>query len=60
MRYEDVLKACDAGKKVFWHHEDYKVIKDRLGQYLVIYTPNQYTTGLAKSDAKDCYVEGSA
>jgi hypothetical protein len=28
MTYNEVTQAIDSGKKVYWHHEGYEVIKD--------------------------------
>lgn len=53
---DDVKKACNESKEVFWHHEGYKVYKDSIGQYLVTCIYNDYTTGLGNADVKKCFV----
>lgn len=46
MTFAEIRAAVDAGTTVHWANESYRVIKDRLGQYLVIYTPNGSAIGL--------------
>jgi hypothetical protein len=38
MNLEEIKSSLESGKKVFWANESYKVIKDKIGQYLVIHT----------------------
>lgn len=58
MTYDQVTQAVDNGEKVHWHNEGYIVIKDRLERYLVIFTANEYTTGLQESDCQQCFIGG--
>ncbi|MCR8550000.1 hypothetical protein M4578_19415 [Salipiger sp. P9] len=46
MTLAEIRAAVEAGTTVHWANESYRVIKDRLGQYLVIYTPNGNAIGL--------------
>jgi hypothetical protein len=50
MTLEQIKEAIDAGKKVFQHDHEHEVIKDNLGQYLIVYHPNGYTIGLTHQD----------
>jgi hypothetical protein len=52
---DDVKNACDKNQEVFWANEGYKVYKDNIGQYLVTFIYNNYTTGLGNSDVKKCF-----
>ena len=33
----EIRAAVDAGKKVYWSTKNYEVIKDKIGQYLVVF-----------------------
>lgn len=48
MTYDEIVKAIDSGKKVYWHHEGYEVIKDSNPNcpYGVICHSNQSYVGL--------------
>ena len=46
MKVEEIKKAVDDGKLVFWKNSSYRVIKDNLNQYLIQYTPNKHCVGL--------------
>jgi len=35
-----IKRSIDQGKKVYWKNEGYQVIKDILGQYLIVYKYN--------------------
>lgn len=37
MTLEEIKAAVDAGKTVHWANDGYRVIKDRIGQYLIAY-----------------------
>ena len=37
MTLEKIKKALADGKKVYWTHKGYEVIKDSVGQYLIVY-----------------------
>ena len=46
MTLAEIKAALDGGQTVHWANEGYRVIKDRLGQYLVTYLPNGSAIGL--------------
>ena len=46
MTLAEIKAAVDRGQTVQWANAGYRVIKDRLGQYLVIYMPNGSAIGL--------------
>lgn len=46
MTIDQIKAAVDAGAFVCWMHEGYRVIRDRLGQYLIIHACNQCSWGL--------------
>lgn len=46
MTLAEIKAAVDGGQTVQWANAGYRVIKDRLGQYLVIYIPNGSAIGL--------------
>ena len=46
MNYEQIIKAVDSGKSVFWSHEGYRVIKDKNGKYLIHCVQNEHYVGL--------------
>ena len=50
MTLNEIKAAIDAGRQVRWGNDGYEVIKDNLGQYLIVYRPNGYTIGLAWRD----------
>lgn len=52
MTLDEIKKAVDRGKSVKWANKLYDVIKDSLGQYLIICSSNQYTIGLTHTDGK--------
>lgn len=52
MTAEQIKSAVTAGKRVYWGNEGYEVIKDSLGQYLIIYTPSGYCIGLTHRDGQ--------
>lgn len=35
MTLQEIIAAVEAGKHVCWHHSGYRVVKDRLGQFLI-------------------------
>ena len=35
MKLEEIKKAVDNGREVFWANKGYRVIKDNIGQYLI-------------------------
>jgi hypothetical protein len=52
MTLQEIKSAVDRGQSVKWANQLYDVIKDSLGQYLIICSSNQYTTGLTHTDGK--------
>lgn len=46
MNIAEIKFAVDAGQKVYWSHEGYRVHRDALGQYLITYLPNGSSIGL--------------
>jgi len=50
MKLEEIKKAVDEGKSVKWASNLYDVVKDNIGQYLIICSDNQYTIGLTWKD----------
>jgi hypothetical protein len=50
---EHIKQAINTGKRVFWKNSGYEVIKDLLGQYLIVWlkgTPQAHCIGLAWND----------
>lgn len=50
MTLDEIKSAVDAGKVVHWKNYAYRVIKDSLGQYLILCTMNQNCIGLTHLD----------
>ena len=50
MTLEEIKEAVDAGKLVRWSNENYDVIKDSLGHYLIRCESNQNYCGLTHRD----------
>lgn len=50
MTLQEIKKAIADGKRVFWVNEGYEVIRDRIGQYLIVYEPTGYCIGLTWMD----------
>jgi len=50
MNLEQIKKAIEEGKKVYWGNRAYEVIKDSVGQYLVYCSLNEYCFGLTHVD----------
>ena len=46
MTLEEIKKAVNSGKKVYWSNKGYEIQEDRNGQYLIICLSNNYCTGL--------------
>ncbi|NDV50054.1 hypothetical protein [Salipiger sp. PrR003] len=46
MTLDEIKAAVDAGQTVHWANTGYVVHKDRLGQYLITYVPNDSCIGL--------------
>ena len=50
MTLDEIKSNIDAGKRVYWVNKGYQVIKDILGQYLIVFQSNGYTIGLTWAD----------
>ena len=50
MTAAEIKAAVDAGRAVYWENPGYRVIKDNIGQYLIVCTANKYTIGLTWRD----------
>lgn len=50
MNLQEIKSAVEAGKTVYCHNIAYQVIKDNLGQWLIVCTFNDYCTGLTEMD----------
>jgi len=50
MTLQEIKAAVEAGKAVHWSNDAYKVVKDKLGQWLIVCTLNDYTIGLTWQD----------
>ena len=52
MTLSEIKQALHEGKKVYWHNPLYEVIKDNLGQYLIVCESTDYTIGLTWRDGQ--------
>lgn len=50
MKLSEIKTAIKEGKKVFWATDNYEVIKDSIGQYLIHSKFNNHYTGLTHMD----------
>lgn len=50
MTLEEIKSAVEAGKTVFWSNRAYRVLKDSLGQWLIVCDHNGYCIGLTWRD----------
>jgi hypothetical protein len=46
----EIKAAVDRGEPVRWKSENYHVIRDRIGEYLIVCQNNQSTIGLTHQD----------
>ena len=46
MTLQEIKAAVDAGHRVHWANPGYRVIRDRLGQYLILFTRTGDAIGL--------------
>jgi hypothetical protein len=46
MTIEQIKGAIDLGLRVKWANDGYDVIKDSIGQYLIVFRPNGHCFGL--------------
>ena len=47
---DEIRRAVDEGKDVRWANDNYRVIKDVKGQYLILSQQNQHCIGLTWND----------
>ena len=66
MTLEQIKAAVESGQTVHWANDGYSVVKDNLGQWLIVYDQNQNAIGLTWKDGKTMngeghqfYIEGS-
>lgn len=52
MNAKQIKQAINNGKRVFWHHAGYEVIKDNIGQYLIKCHINGHYSGLTDKEGK--------
>ncbi len=64
MTLQEIKTAIEEGKKVHWSNSLYDVIRDNIGQYLIICSSNKYCIGLTHTDGttmngneEDFYIE---
>ena len=64
MTREELIVAIDSNKEVRWQNDNYKLYKDRIGQYLITSQFNDYTVVIfhrvgdgMNVDPKDCYIK---
>jgi hypothetical protein len=50
MTLEEIKTAVDNGESVYWATENYRIIKDKLNQYLIHSQSNDYYIGLTWRD----------
>ena len=50
MTLQEIKDAIEAGKKVHWANEGYEVIRDSIGQYLIVWTQSGNCIGLTWQD----------
>ncbi len=50
MTLDEIKQAIDNGKKVFWSNMGYEVVKDKRGQYNIVFKPNNHCIGLTWLD----------
>ena len=52
MRLDEIMYTLEINGYVYWHYDNYEVIKDSIGQYLIHSKFNDYYIGLTHSDGK--------
>ncbi len=52
MNLDEIKQAIEKGKSVKWANDSYNVIKDNIGQYLIICKQNNHAIGLTWADDK--------
>ena len=50
MTLSEIKEAVEAGKTVYWANKAYTVIKDCIGQWLILCSLNQHCIGLTWRD----------
>ena len=50
MKLEEIKRAVNEGKVVYWSNSNYQVIKDRIGQWLIYCQSNEHCIGLTWKD----------
>lgn len=50
MTLDQIKQALAEGKRVHWANDGYEVIRDNIGQYLIIYEHNGSAIGLTHMD----------
>ena len=50
MTLTEIKQAVENGQKVYWSNKNYEVIKDKIGQWLIVSAFNKYTIGLTWQD----------
>lgn len=50
MTIQEIKSAVDANMNVYWSNQSYRVIKDAVGQYLIICCLSDYCIGLTNRD----------
>ena len=61
MKYKDVINAINRGTSVYWSNNNYKIIKDNIGQYLIHSQCNNHYIKFTDSQyyLKDIYLKRS-
>jgi hypothetical protein len=66
MTLNEIKSAVEAGQSVHWANDGYSVIKDKLGQFLIIFKTNESCIGLTWRDGitlngkeADFYIKGA-
>jgi hypothetical protein len=52
MRLDEIMYTLEIGGKVYWHNDNYEVIKDKIGQYLIHSRFNDHYIGLTHQDGQ--------
>ena len=52
MTLKEIKHALKVGFKVYWSNDNYQVIKDSIGQYLVVCSINGNCAGLTNKDGQ--------
>lgn len=52
MTLKEIKESIENGDRVYWMHDGYKVVKDNLGQFLIVCRANNNCIGLTWKDGK--------